>query len=66
MAMNNHKRRSVTRILTPVALAVILTACSTAGHLSKQTLISPFLQINQRELTLCGLTAVKAIFKMTG
>jgi len=28
MAMKNHKRRSVTRLLSPVALAVILTACS--------------------------------------
>lgn len=28
MAMKNHKRLSVTRLLTPVALAVALTACS--------------------------------------
>lgn len=30
MAMNNHKRLSVTRLLTPVALAVTLAACSSA------------------------------------
>ncbi|WP_076586320.1 penicillin-binding protein activator [Vibrio ostreicida] len=29
MAMKNHKRLSVTRLLTPVALAIALTACST-------------------------------------
>ncbi|MGD8115968.1 penicillin-binding protein activator [Vibrio sp. TRT 29B02] len=30
MAMKNHKRLSVTRLLTPVALAVTLAACSSA------------------------------------
>ncbi|MFM2590850.1 penicillin-binding protein activator [Vibrio sp. TBV020] len=30
MAKNNHKRLSVTRLLTPVALAVALAACSSA------------------------------------
>ncbi|NOH80645.1 YraN family protein [Vibrio sp. RE86] len=30
MAKNNHKRLSVTRLLTPVALAVTLAACSSA------------------------------------
>ncbi|MEL7293492.1 MAG: penicillin-binding protein activator [Pseudomonadota bacterium] len=30
MANNNHKRRIVTRLLTPVALAVTLAACSSA------------------------------------
>ncbi|ERB63306.1 hypothetical protein N779_21425 [Vibrio coralliilyticus OCN008] len=30
MAMKNQKRLSVTRLLTPVALAVTLAACSTA------------------------------------
>lgn len=29
MAMKNHQRRSVTRLLTPVALAIMLAACST-------------------------------------
>ncbi|MCG7488751.1 penicillin-binding protein activator [Vibrio sp. Of14-4] len=49
MAMNNHKRRSVTRILTPVALAVILTACSTAP--SKQTNVDITLSPNQSTRT---------------
>ncbi|WP_162062480.1 penicillin-binding protein activator [Vibrio taketomensis] len=31
MAMNNHKRLSVPRLLTPVALAVVLSACSTTS-----------------------------------
>ena len=49
MAMNNHKRLSVTRILTPVALAVILTACSTAP--SKQTNVDITLSPNQSTRT---------------
>ncbi|WP_114785103.1 penicillin-binding protein activator [Vibrio tetraodonis] len=49
MAMNNHKRRSVTRILTPVALAIILTACSTAP--SKQTNVDITLSPNQSTRT---------------
>lgn len=29
MAMNHHQRRSVPRILTPIALSIVLSACST-------------------------------------
>lgn len=34
MAMNNHKRLSVPRLLTPVALAVVLAACSSTSSTS--------------------------------
>ncbi len=36
MAMKNHKRLSVTRLLSPVALAVALTACSTSPSTSQR------------------------------
>ncbi|RSD32239.1 penicillin-binding protein activator [Vibrio pectenicida] len=49
MAMKNHKRLSVTRILTPVALAVILSACSTGP--SKQTNVDITLSPNQSTRT---------------
>ncbi|GLT18524.1 lipoprotein [Vibrio zhanjiangensis] len=49
MAMNNHKRLSVTRILTPVALAVILSACSTGP--TKQTNVDITLSPNQSTRT---------------
>lgn len=29
MAMNHHQRRSVPRLLTPIALSIVLSACST-------------------------------------
>jgi len=35
MAINNHKRLSVPRLLTPVALAVVLAACSSTSSTSK-------------------------------
>lgn len=46
MAMKNHQRRSVTRLLTPVALAIMLAACSTTSSIPESVDIT-----SQPELT---------------